>query len=196
MKLVFATNNFNKLEEVKKSLPQDMTLLSLKEINCFEDIEETGNTLRENASIKSHFIYKKYGFNCFSDDTGLEVEDLNGEPGVFSARYAGEPTDSNKNIAKILQKMVGVANRSAQFRTVISLILEGKEYQFEGVCKGKIQYDKKGIDGFGYDPIFQPEGFNKTFSEMTKQEKNKISHRGIAIRKLIHFLENYKRSSL
>lgn len=196
MKLVFATNNFNKLEEVKKSLPQDMTLLSLKEINCFDDIEETGNTLRENASIKSHFIYKNYGFNCFSDDTGLEVEALNGEPGVFSARYAGEPTDSSKNIAKILQKMAGISNRSAQFRTVISLILEGKEYQFEGVCKGEIRHDKKGIDGFGYDPIFQPEGFNKTFSEMTKQEKNKISHRGIAMRKLIHFLENYKRSSL
>ena len=196
MKLVFATNNSNKLEEVKKILPKDITLLSLKDIGCFDDIDETGKTLSENASIKSDFIYKKYGFNCFSDDTGLEVEALNNEPGVFSARYAGEPTDSNKNMEKLLQKLEGFSNRSAQFRTVISLILNGKEYQFEGVCKGEIVPNKKGIEGFGYDPIFKPKGFDKTFAEMTKQEKNKISHRGIAIQKLSKFLENYKRSSL
>lgn len=190
MKLVFATNNVNKLAEVKKILPKSIELLSLKNINCDVDIEETGNTLSENASIKSQFIYTNYQINCFSDDTGLEVDALNGAPGVYSARYAGEEANSVKNMEKLLFNLKDKTNRSAQFKTVISLILDGKEYQFEGVCKGIILEHKKGKKGFGYDPIFQPIGFDKSFAEMTKEEKSKISHRGKAIKKLVDFLKN------
>jgi XTP/dITP diphosphohydrolase len=193
MKLVFATNNQNKLSEVAKLLPKNIELLSLKDINCTEEIEETGTTLSENALIKSKYIFDNYNRNCFSDDTGLEVDALNGNPGVYSARYAGDEGNSEKNMQKLLEELKGNLNRSAQFKTVISLIIEGKEYQFEGVCKGKILENKKGEKGFGYDPIFQPEGFDKSFAQMTKEEKGKISHRGKAIRKLIDFLSTYKK---
>ncbi len=192
MELVFATNNLNKLSEVEKLLPNNITLLSLKDIGCMEDIAETGKTLAENAHIKSNYIFTKYAANCFSDDTGLEAEALDGKPGVYSARYAGEQANSEANMEKLLAELKGKTKRSAQFKTVISLFLKGKEYQFEGICKGKILEHKKGEKGFGYDPIFQPLGFTKTFAEMSKEEKSTISHRGKAIKKLVAFLENWK----
>lgn len=192
MELVFATNNLNKLSEVEKLLPNNITLLSLKDIGCTEDIAETGKTLAENAHIKSNYIFTKYAVNCFSDDTGLEVEALGGKPGVYSARYAGEQANSEANMEKLLRELKGKTNRSAHFKTVISLFLKGKEYRFEGICKGKILENKKGEKGFGYDPIFQPLGYAKTFAEMSKKEKSKISHRGKAIKKLVAFLERWK----
>ena len=190
MILVFATNNTNKLDEVKKILPSTIHLKSLDDINCKEEILETGTTLEENARIKSKFIADKYKVNCFSDDTGLEVAALGGKPGVYSARFAGDGADSEKNIQKLLQDLKGVSNRKAQFRTVISLILNKKEYQFEGVCKGEILSEKQGNKGFGYDPIFKPYGYDVSFAKMTKEQKGKISHRGIAIKKLTDFLSN------
>ena len=190
MKLVFATNNLNKLAEVQKMLPNSIELLSLKDINCFDDIEETAITLEGNAKIKADYITDKYNYNCFADDTGLEVESLNNEPGVFSARYAGEPSNSENNMQKLLTELKGVDNRNAQFRTSICLNLNGKQFLFDGICKGDILNQKQGEKGFGYDPIFQPKGFNKSFAEMTSEEKNKISHRGLAINKLVEFLKS------
>jgi len=191
MKLVFATNNQHKLAEVQKMLPNSIQLLSLQDISCFDDIEETELTLEGNAKIKSDFIVENYNCNCFADDTGLEVESLNGQPGVFSARYAGLENDSEKNMQKLLTELKGKPNRKAQFRTVISLFLDGKQFFFEGICKGTILTKKHGKKGFGYDPIFMPNGFSTSFAEMTAEEKNSISHRGIAIRKLVNFLTNY-----
>ncbi len=191
MKLIFATNNKHKLEEVKNILNNKFEILSLKNINCFGEIPETQDTIEGNASQKANFIYEKYKIDCFADDTGLEIEALNGEPGVYSARYAGENCTFEDNVRKVLSKMKNVKNRNARFKTVISLIIDGKEYLFEGTVNGKITENKKGISGFGYDPIFMPEGYNKTFAELTPEEKNKISHRGIATRKLIDFLKNY-----
>ena len=190
MTLIFATNNKNKLDEVKKILPSTIHLKSLDDINCKEEIKETGTTLEENARIKSKFIADKYSVNCFSDDTGLEVAALGGKPGVYSARFAGEEADSEKNMQKLLQDLSGISNRKAQFRTVISLILNKKEYQFEGVCKGEILFEKQGEKGFGYDSIFKPSGYDVSFAQMTKEQKGKISHRGIAIKKLTDFLSN------
>lgn len=190
MTLIFATNNKNKLDEVKKILPSTIHLKSLDDINCKEEIKETGTTLEENARIKSKFIADKYSVNCFSDDTGLEVAALGGKPGVYSARFAGEEADSEKNMQKLLQDLSGISNRKAQFRTVISLILNKKEYQFEGVCKGEILFEKQGEKGFGYDPIFKPSGYDVSFAQMTKEQKGKISHRGIAIKRLTDFLSN------
>ena len=193
MKLVFATNNLNKLKEVQEMLPNSIELLSLNDINCFEEIEETEATLEGNAKLKADFITRKFGYNCFADDTGLEVESLGGKPGVYSARFAGEPSNSEKNIQKLLFNLSNVKNRKAQFRTVISLNLEGKQYFFEGVCKGEILTKKQGNKGFGYDPIFKPENYQKSFAAMSSTEKNKISHRGIAIKKLITFFsQNFK----
>ena len=192
MKLVFATNNRNKLKELSALLPKTIELVSLEDIGCEEDIEETEVTLEGNAMLKANFIKSKYGLNCFADDTGLEVEALNGAPGVFSARYAGDNPTFDDNMDKLLKELSGKDNRRAKFRTVISLLIGDKNYLFEGMCEGVIQKEKTGELGFGYDPIFRPAGFKKSFAEMTLREKGVISHRGIATKKLIQFLENYK----
>ncbi|NPA68827.1 MAG: non-canonical purine NTP diphosphatase [Chlorobi bacterium] len=192
MELVFATNNKHKLEEVKKILNNKFKILSLNDINCFEEIPETQKTIKGNASQKAHYIYDKYKKNCFADDTGLEIEALNGEPGVYSARYAGENCSFEDNVKKVLQKLEGIKNRKARFKTVISLIINNKEYLFEGIINGTVIDKKRGKSGFGYDPIFLPDGFNKTFAEMLPEEKNKISHRALATQKLINFLENIR----
>ncbi|WP_158996426.1 non-canonical purine NTP diphosphatase [Mucilaginibacter sp. L196] len=187
--LVFATNNTHKQEEVAAKIEGKIKLLTLTDIGCIEDIDETGNTFRENASLKSRFIYDKYHINCFGDDSGLEIEALNGEPGVFSARYAGEHGNHAANIDKTLAALKNITNRKANFRTVISLIWNGDEYFFEGVVNGTIRNERVGTAGFGYDPIFQPDGYTKTFAEMSLAEKNKISHRAIAMADLLDFLK-------
>lgn len=190
-KLVFATNNAHKLEEVSAILGDKIELLSLKDINCDADIPETADTLEGNALLKAEYVYKNYGLDCFADDTGLEVEALNGAPGVYSARYAGgEGHNAEANMQKLLHNMEGKDNRKAQFRTAVSLILNGKEYLFEGVIKGQIIKEKHGTSGFGYDPIFMPDGYNKTFAELGNEIKNQISHRAIAVNKLCEFLKN------
>lgn len=191
MKLVFATNNPNKLAEVQKMLPNSIELLSLKDINCFDDIEETASTLEGNAKLKANYITEKFGLNCFADDTGLEVDALKGAPGVYSARYAGEPTNSEKNMQKLLSELKEKENRNAQFRTSICLNLDGKQFLFDGICKGEILTQKQGEKGFGYDPIFKADGYEQSFAEISSEEKNKISHRGLAIAKLIDFLKNF-----
>lgn len=191
--LVFATHNRHKLEEVYQIIGEKFQLKDLSQINCLEDIPETGKTLEENASIKSHFIYKNFEMDCFADDTGLEIEALNRAPGVYSARYAGEEKDNEKNMDLVLSQLQGISNRAARFRTVISLIIAGKEYIFEGVVKGEIMPEKSGSKGFGYDPIFKPEGFDMTFAEMSMEQKNGVSHRALAIRHLANFLLNYQR---
>lgn len=188
IELVFATNNQHKLEEIQLAVGNKFKILSLVDINCTDEIPETQPTLEGNASQKSHYIFDKYGLNCFADDTGLEIEYLNGEPGVFSARYAGPGHQHDKNMDKVLKNLKGIKNRKAQFRTVISLLINGNENLFEGQVKGKILIEKKGVKGFGYDPIFQPEGYDLSFAEMDLMEKNKISHRGRAVAKLIEYL--------
>ena len=189
-KLVFATNNAHKLEEVAAILGDQVELLSLNDIGCQTDIPETAETLEGNALLKSSYIYKNYHLDCFADDTGLEVEALNGAPGVYSARYAGNAHDSEANMKKVLQKMQNIPERQARFRTVIALILGDKEYLFEGIVNGEILTSKHGQKGFGYDPIFRPEGFQESFAEMPLHEKNGISHRGQAVRELCRFLNN------
>ncbi|AUC22853.1 non-canonical purine NTP pyrophosphatase [Polaribacter sejongensis] len=191
MKLVFATNNLNKLSEVQEMLPDSIQLLSLRDINCFDEIEETETTLEGNAKLKADYISKKFGYNCFADDTGLEVETLEGKPGVYSARFAGEPSNSENNMQKLLVDLKPAENRKAQFRTAVALNLNDENFLFEGICKGDILEKKHGEKGFGYDPIFKPKGFEKSFAEMTSEEKNTISHRGIAIQKLVKFLSKY-----
>lgn len=191
MKLVFATNNKHKMNELQVILGTSIQLLSLKDIGCNEEIPEDRPTLEGNATQKAMFIFEKYGYSCFADDTGLEIDALNGEPGVYSARYAGEEKNSNANMDKVLKKLSKINNRKARFRTVISLIIDGKENQFEGIVNGKILRDKRGNSGFGYDPIFMPEGFNQTFAEMDLSEKNKISHRGEAVNKLVQHLKQF-----
>ena len=187
-KFVFATNNAHKLEEVKALLGDKIELLSMKDIKCSADIPETETTLEGNALLKARYIYENYHTNCFADDTGLEVEALNGAPGVYSARYAGEEHNSEANMKKLLHELEGVENRKAQFRTIFALIIEGKEHLFEGIVKGEIIKQRKGNAGFGYDPIFVPEGYTQTFAEMGSEEKNKISHRAKAVGKLCKFL--------
>lgn len=190
-KLVFATNNAHKLEEVAAILGDQVELLSLNDIGCQADIPETAETLEGNALLKSSYIYKNYHLDCFADDTGLEVEALNGAPGVYSARYAGgEGHDAQANMLKLLHELDGKENRKAQFRTAISLILDGKEYFFEGVIKGEIIKEKRGDSGFGYDPIFKPEGCDQTFAELGNDIKNQISHRALAVQKLCEFLQS------
>ena len=189
MKIVFATNNPNKIVEIKDLLPEEIQILSLKDINCNEQLPETQNTLEGNAKQKAEFVFTNYGYNCFADDTGLEIEALNNGPGVYSARYAGDDCSPNDNMQKVLQKLEGENNREAKFRTVIALIMNGKTLLFEGECKGEITKEKAGEKGFGYDPIFLAKGFDKTFAQMSKQEKGTISHRGIATRKLVEFLQ-------
>ena len=190
MKLVFATNNLHKLSELKNMLPKEIELLSLPDINCHEELPETQNTLEGNAMQKASFVYKNYGYNCFADDTGLEIEALNNEPGVYSARYAGLHCSADDNIKKVLQQLDGENNRLASFKTIIALIIDGHKNYFEGVCSGQITLAKDGKQGFGYDPIFKPDGFKKTFAEMSKLEKGAISHRGRATKKLVQFLKN------
>ncbi len=188
MKLVFATNNLNKLSEIRSLVPEGIEILSLKDINCNEELPETNPTLRENALQKAKYVFDNYGFNCFADDTGLEIDALGGQPGVYSARYAGKDCSAEDNIKKVLYKLEGEKEKNAKFRTVIALIVEGEETLFEGECKGNMTETKSGIEGFGYDPIFIPEGYELTFAEMDKDEKGKISHRGKAVKELVAFL--------
>lgn len=187
-KLVFATNNLHKLEEVQEVVGSSFEIISLKDIGCFDDIAETGDTLEVNALIKARYIKEKYGYDCFGDDTGLEVEVLNGAPGVYSARYAGDGHDSKANIKKLLTEMQGTDNRKARFRTVIALIIDNKEYLFEGEVKGQIITEEKGTAGFGYDPVFIPDGYSQTFAELGNDIKNEISHRALATKALCNFL--------
>ena len=187
-KLVFATNNIHKLTEVKDIVSGDFTIISLSDIHCSEDIPETADTLEGNARLKVRYVKENYGYDCFADDTGLEVEALDGAPGVYSARYAGPAHDSRANVEKLLHALSGKTDRKAQFRTVIALILNGNEYLFEGIVKGRITESPRGSKGFGYDPVFVPDGWQETFAEMGEQEKNAISHRAKAVHKLADFL--------
>ena len=191
IQIIFATNNQNKLKEVQAQLPDEIKLISLKDIGCYEDIPETQKTIEGNAIQKANYIKMKYNKDCFADDTGLEVMALNGAPGVHSARYAGPEKNSKKNIEKLLLSLEKTANRSAQFKTVIALHYKGELIQFEGICEGKITRTAKGSGGFGYDPIFKPSVKDKTFAELTLKEKNKIGHRGIAVAKLIAFFNKH-----
>ncbi|WP_264558513.1 non-canonical purine NTP diphosphatase [Flavobacterium sp. N2270] len=188
MQLVFASNNKNKIQEIQQLLPSSIKILSLEDIGCFEDIPETSTTIEGNAILKANYVTKKFGYNCFADDTGLEVEVLNGEPGVYSARYAGEQKNAEDNMNKLLFELNDKSNRNAHFKTVIALNINGEQHLFEGIAKGTITFEKKGVDGFGYDPIFQPQGHSSTFAQISMIEKAKISHRGIATRSLIDFL--------
>lgn len=192
MELVFATANRNKAQEIQRLVPESITILSLTDIGCSEEIPETQPTIEGNASQKAFYVYENYRHNCFADDTGLEVEALDGRPGVYSARYAGEEKSAEKNMEKILTEMKGQTNRKARFKTVISLVIDGKETLFEGFVQGTILTEPRGAKGFGYDPIFQPDGHDRSFAEMTMEEKNEISHRALAVKKLIHYLSNYK----
>lgn len=192
MKLVFATNNRHKLDEVRAIVGDRVEVLSLNDIGCHDDIPETADTLQGNALIKARYIHEKFGVDCFADDTGLEVEALDGAPGVYSARYAGEECDSEANMQKLLQNLTGKSNRNAQFRTVIALIIKGEEKLFNGIVKGTITEEKRGDSGFGYDPVFVPEGFSESFAQMSGDMKNSISHRYRATLELSNYLkENY-----
>lgn len=187
--LIFATGNPNKIKEVHEVLNGAFEVKGLRDIGCPEDLPETSPTIEGNALQKARYVYENFGVNCFSEDTGLEIDALNGEPGVFSARYAGEEKDPEANMALVLQKLENEQNRKARFRTVVALILDGKEYTFEGIAEGEIRKEKSGSGGFGYDPVFQPEGYGVTFAEMDSKTKNDISHRGKAMRLLIDFLK-------
>ena len=187
-RFVFATNNAHKLEEVTAILGKKIDVLSMKDIGCNADIPETANTLEGNALLKARYVFDNHHLNCFADDTGLEVEILDGAPGVYSARYAGEAHDSKANVKKLLKNMEHAENRKARFRTVFALIIDGKEYLFEGIVKGEIAKAERGFSGFGYDPVFIPEGYTQTYAEMGNELKNKISHRALATNKLCEFL--------
>ena len=189
MQLVFASNNKNKIKEIQLLVPQSIKVLSLEDIGCFEEIPETEDTIEGNAIQKANYVTEKYGYNCFADDTGLEVEALNGEPGVYSARYAGEQKDATDNMDKLLNNLKGISNRNAQFKTVIALNLNGNQSLFTGIIKGKIIEEKIGSNGFGYDPIFVADGYNQTFAQLTIGEKSVISHRGLAVKQLVDFLK-------
>ncbi|WP_048331182.1 non-canonical purine NTP diphosphatase [Bizionia psychrotolerans] len=188
MQLVFATNNLNKIREVQHLIPKHITVLSLKDIGCYVDIPETQNTIKGNAIQKAEYVKTHFGYDCFADDTGLEVDALNGEPGVYSARYAGEQRDADDNMNKLLTNLETQDNRKAQFKTVIALHLNGKLETFTGICKGSITKAKSGTSGFGYDPIFKADGYIKTFAEISLEEKNRIGHRGKAVQQLVDFL--------
>ena len=189
MQLVFASNNKNKILEIQSMLPESIKILSLSDIGCHEDIPETANTIEGNAILKANYVTQKYGCDCFADDTGLEVEILNGEPGVFSARYAGQQRNDNDNMDKLLLKLEYETNRNAQFKTVICLNINGEQQLFTGIAKGKITKEKLGNQGFGYDPIFEPEGYQQTFAQISLDEKANISHRGKATRAVIAYLK-------
>ncbi len=190
MEIVFASNNAHKLAEVSSKLPENFKILSLKDVLGDVDIPETGQTLDDNAIIKAKYVFERTGKNCFADDTGLEITALNGEPGVYSARYAGEDCSFQDNMDKVLRNLKGKQDRSARFRTVICLILNGEQHLFEGQVDGEILTEEQGEKGFGYDPIFRPNGFETTFAEMTMEQKNAISHRGLAVHKLVEFLSD------
>jgi len=187
--IIFATNNLHKISEIQSIIGSTLLIKSLKDIECHEDIPETAPTLEGNALLKAQFVFDRYSSNCFADDTGLEIEALEGRPGVFSARYAGNGHDFEANIDKVLKELSGIQNRKAQFRTVISLILDTNIYYFEGIVAGEIITERMGTEGFGYDSIFKPEGCNRTFAEMSMNEKNSISHRARAVSKLVEFLK-------
>ena len=189
MKLVFASNNKNKIQEIQALVPNTIRIVSLEDIGCTEDIPETADTIEGNAILKANYVTEKYGYNCFADDTGLEVEALNGAPGVYSARYAGEQKDANDNMDKLLSELSDKPNRKANFKTVIALNLNKKQNLITEIINGKIIAEKIGTNGFGYDPIFVAEGYEKTFAELTMEEKSTISHRGIAVKELILFLQ-------
>jgi len=189
VELVFATNNSHKLSELRAIVGNRFSIISLKELSCTAEIPETGTTLTENALLKARYIHDRFHCNCFADDTGLEIEALNGRPGVYSARYAGEHCSFNDNIEKVLRELQGVPNRKARFITVIALILNGEHYFFEGFIDGEILDTKRGTNGFGYDPIFKPLGYTQTFAEMSDAEKNSISHRALSTKKLNDFLQ-------
>lgn len=189
MKLVFASNNKNKIKEIQLLVPNDIQILSLEDIGCVEEIPETADTIEGNAILKANYVTQKYGYDCFADDSGLEVDVLNGEPGVFSARYAGEPKNDDNNLDKLLSNLKDKTNRKANFKTVICLNLNGEQNLFTGIINGKIIDKKIGNNGFGYDPIFVADGYLKTFAELSIEEKSNISHRGIAVKKLIDFLK-------
>lgn len=189
MKLIFATQNTNKAREIQALLPESIEVLTLQDIHCDVDIPETASTLEGNASLKSHYVVEKFEVNCFADDTGLEVEALNGRPGVLSARYAGKQKNPEDNMALLLSELKNVSNRVARFRTVISLVIDGKEQLFEGIVNGTIIEEKRGKEGFGYDPIFVPENETKTFAEMSLVEKNRFSHRARALEKMVGYLK-------
>lgn len=186
--LCFATNNLNKLAEIRKAVGNRYEILSLKDIGCNEALPETHETLEENSLEKASYVYEKFKVPCFADDTGLEIDALNGAPGVYSARYAGESCSFEDNMSLVLKNLEGMNQRTAQFRTVITLIGLGETKQFEGVAKGEMTVARSGAEGFGYDPIFKPQGYDVTFAEMSMEEKNEISHRGLAVKKLIDFL--------
>jgi XTP/dITP diphosphohydrolase len=189
MQLVFASNNKNKIREIQQLLPDTIQILSLEEIGCHEEIPETADTIEGNAILKANYVTEKYGYDCFADDTGLEVEALNGAPGVYSARYAGEQKSSEDNMNTLLEALSDKKNRNAQFKTVIALNLNKAQQLFTGIAKGQITTEKTGTQGFGYDPVFQPEGYSKTFAELSIEEKSAISHRGKATKQLINFLK-------
>ena len=187
--LVFATSNKGKYDEVKKMMPRNINLLSLNDLNLTDDIQETGKTLKQNAKIKSDFIFNNFGINCFADDSGLEIDSLNGMPGIYSARFAGKTCNSNDNIEKVWKLLTGYKNTDAKFKSILSLNIDGKTFFFEGKINGKIIFNKRGTNGFGYDSIFIPNGYNKTFAELNSVEKNEISHRSKALKRLIIFLD-------
>ena len=191
-KLVFATSNKGKYNEVKKMMPRNIKLLSLNDLNFMGDIQETGKTLKQNAKIKSDFIFNNFGINCFADDSGLEIDSLNGLPGIYSARFAGKTCNSNDNIEKVWKLLKGHKNTDAKFKSILSLNIDGNTFFFEGKIDGKIIFNKRGTNGFGYDSIFIPNGYNKTFAELNSVEKNQISHRSEALKKLIIFLDKQK----
>ena len=190
MKLVFASNNQNKIKEIQLLVPNSIEILSLKDIGCLEDIPETADNIEGNAILKANYVTEKYGFNCFADDSGLEIDALDGEPGVYSARYAGEPKDDSKNIDKVLENLKDKTNKKANFKTVICLNIDGKQHLFTGIVNGKIIENRIGDNGFGYDPIFVADGYSNTFAELSMEEKAAISHRGKAVKQLVDFCKN------
>jgi len=190
MKLVFASNNKNKIKEIQLLVPNDIQILSLEDIGCTEEIPETADTIEGNAILKANYVTEKFGYDCFADDSGLEVDALNGEPGVFSARYAGEPKNDDNNMNKLLSNLKDKTNKKANFKTVICLNYKGNQHLFTGIINGKIIDEKIGNNGFGYDPVFVADGYSKTFAELSIEEKSNISHRGIAVKQLIEFLKN------
>jgi XTP/dITP diphosphohydrolase len=189
MKIVFASNNKNKILEIQSMLPESIQIVSLESIGCFEEIPETEQTIEGNAILKANYITQKYGFDCFADDTGLEVDSLDGQPGVYSARYAGEQKNADDNMNKLLEQLLDKPNRNAQFKTVIALNFQGKQHLFTGIALGEITLEKMGTGGFGYDPIFKPIGYKNTFAELSLEVKNEISHRGKATKALLEFLK-------
>ena len=190
MKIVFASNNKNKIHEIQSMLPESIQIVGLESIGCFEEIPETADTIEGNAILKANYISENYGFDCFADDTGLEVDSLDGQPGVYSARFAGEQRNADDNMNKLLEQLLGKPNRNAQFKTVIALNFQGKQHLFTGIASGEITLEKMGTGGFGYDPIFKPTGFENTFAELSLEVKNEISHRGKATKALLEFLKN------